>query len=160
MSIRHHGYNFIDFAALGKQIVLYGPKTDIYLKDFLKYQLLSYYMEVTKYDIKEPVIYQRVKELEEEFKDNEDRAYFKLGFILEGSNTIYYREKKYNQIDEFLKCAIKPVNITDFAARYIKSQYIYAWLEILDKKDKVVLFENLVSSIEQKEKENDHLRKV
>lgn len=160
MGIRYHGYKFDNFSGLGKQIVLFGPKTDIYLKDFLKYQLLSYYMEVTKYDIKEPVIYQKVKELEEEFKENEDIAYFKLGFILEGSNTIYYREKKFTDIKEFLINAMKPVNITDFAARYVKSQYMYAWLEILGMKEKVILFENLVSSVEQKEKENDHLRKV
>ena len=75
MGIKYHGYNFNDFTSLGKKIILYGPLTDIYLKDFLKYKLLSFYMEKINYDKKEPALYSKIKKLEEEFVSNENRAY-------------------------------------------------------------------------------------
>ena len=160
MGIKYHGYNFPDFNSLGKKIISYGPLTDIYLKDFLKYKLLTHYMEVTKYDQKEPVLYNKVKVLEEEFVSNENRAYFKLGFLLEGSNTIKYNGKTFSDIKSFMNYVMLPVNITDVASDFIKSQYIFAWLEHLGFQKEIVLFENLVSSVEQKERGNDNLRKV
>ena len=39
MGLCYHNYYFDNFVSLGKQIIAYGPKTDIYLKDFLKYKL-------------------------------------------------------------------------------------------------------------------------
>ena len=160
MEIRHHGYIFKNFSELGKKIISYGPSTEIYLKDFLKYRLLTYYMKVTGYDVKEPLLYQKIIKLEEEFLVNENRAYFKLGFLLEGSSSIRYGGKTFNKVDEFLSYIIKPVNITDFASNFISSQYLLAWLEHLGYKDEVNLFINLVSSVEQKEKANDNIRKI
>lgn len=160
MELRHHGYLFKDFQSLGKKIISYGPATDIYLKDFLKYRLLSYYMKVTRYDEKAPVLFQKVLKLEEEYPSNENRAYFKLGFLLEGSGNIVYRDKKFTDIREFLSYVTMPVNITDFSASFIKSQYLLAWLEHLGYVREITLFENLVLSVEQKERKNDNLRKV
>ena len=53
-----------------------------------------------------------------------------------------------------------PVNIIDVAKDFIKSQYVLAWLEIKGFQKEIVLFENLVISIEQKERKNDNLRKI
>lgn len=160
MGIRHHGYAFPDFVSLGRKILSYGPNTDIYLKDFLKYHLLSYYMEKTKYDRKEPALYQKILLLENEYLSNENRAYFKLGFLLEGSHEIFYNDKRFSRPADFLSYVMLPVNITDFASSFIKSQYAFAWLEVLGYQRQITLFENLVSSVEQKEKKNDNLRKV
>ncbi len=160
MGIKYHSYSFDDFSSLGKKIISYGPLTDIYLKDFLKYKLLSYYMEITHYDKKEPILYSKVKCLENEFVSNENRAYFKLGFLLEGTNTIKYNGKTFDNVKSFLKYVIEPVNITDFASDFIKSQYIFAWLEHLGFQKEIIMFENLVSSVEQKERKNDNLRKI
>lgn len=160
MGIKYHGYVFDDFISLGKKILFYGPLTDIYLKDFLKYQLLSYYMEITRYDKKEPILYSKVKELEKEFLINENRAYFKLGFLLNGTNSITYNGKVFDDVKAFMNYVILPVNITDFASDFIKSQYVFAWLEYLGYKKEIVLFENLVFSVEQKERKNDNLRKI
>ena len=160
MELRCHGYLFKDFKSLGSKILSYGPKIDIYLKDFLKYKLLSYYMHINKFDEKEPIIYQQVLNLEQEFLTNENRAYFKLGFLLEGSRCIVYNGKKFSTIKEFFDFIVNPVNISDFAIDFIKSQYTFAWLEILDYKNQIVLFENLVESVEQKERLNDNIREV
>ena len=160
MGLCYHNYYFDNFASLAKQIIAYGPKTDIYLKDFLKYKLLSYYMEITKYDVKNPSLYKNVKKLEEEFLDNENRAYFKLGFLLEGSNIIIYNGKKFENPKKLFEYLIMPVNIIDVAKDFIKSQYVLAWLEIKGFQKEIVLFENLVISIEQKERKNDSIRKI
>lgn len=160
MELHYHGYAFKDFMSLGKKIISYGPATDIYLKDFLKYHLLSYYMEVTKYDQKKPVLYNKVKILEEEFILNENRAYFKLGFLLEGSNVIIYNGKKFYDAKSLFEYLILPVNIIDFAKDFIKSQYVFAWLEMLGYQKELILFENFILSIEQKEKKNDSIRKI
>ena len=160
MEIRHHGYLFPTFESLGNKILSYGPEIDIYLKDFLKYHLLSYYMQKTRYDIKKPEIYQRVLLLEQQFLSNENRAYFRLGFLLEGTLTMHYNDKKFTRPADFLNYVRQPVNITDFAKSFISSQYTFAWLEELGYDRQISLFENLVYSVEQKEKQNDHLRKI
>lgn len=160
MGLCYHNYYFDNFVSLGKQIIAYGPKVDIYLKDFLKYKLLSYYMEITKYNIKNPSLYKNVKELEEEFLNNENRAYFKLGFLLEGSNIIIYNGKKFVESKKLFEYLIMPVNIIDVAKDFIKNQYVLAWLEIKGFQKEIVLFENLVISIEQKERKNDSIRKI
>ena len=160
MGIRHHGYLFEDFISLGKQIIAYGPSVDIYLKDFLKYRLLTYYMVKTRYDEKEPLLYKEVMKLEEEFKVNENRAYFKLGFLLNDSKAISYNNKKFVNPKEFLSYVMLPVNITGFGKSFIQSQYVFAWLDYLGYKKEIILFENLVDSVTKKERENDNIRKV
>lgn len=160
MEIRHHGYIFDSFKNLGKQIILFGPNVDIYLKDFLKYRLLSYYMVKTRYDEKEPVLYKKIKALEEYFVINENRAYFKLGFLLDDTNELIYKGKKFTSYGDFLNYVMEPYNITEFAKDFIKSQYLFAYLSHLGYEKEITLFENLVSSVEQKEKKNDNIRKV
>lgn len=160
MELRTHGYLFKDFKALGAKILTYGPNVDIYLKDFLKYHLLSYYMVNSKYDEKEPVLFQEVQKLEEEFLTNENRAYFKLGFLLEGSKIMFYNGKKFTSCEEFLMYVMEPTNIIDFAKSFIKSQYTFAWLETLGYTRQITLFENLVQSVELKEKLNDNIGEV
>ena len=44
MELKHHRYSFATIKELGQQILEFGPKIDIYLKDFLKFKLLSKYM--------------------------------------------------------------------------------------------------------------------
>ena len=48
MNIRHHGYQFNSLKELGDKIISFGPEIDVYLKDFLKYKLLSQYMVLMK----------------------------------------------------------------------------------------------------------------
>lgn len=160
MEIKHHHYVFKDFKALGAKILSFAPDVDIYLKDFLKYHLLSFYMEVTKYDVKEMLIYQKVKELEQEFLVNENRAYFKLGFLLEGSKSIVYNDKRFFSPKRLMAYAIQPVYITDFASSFLKSQYVLAWLSYLGYDKEISLFENYLNVIEVKEKKNDNIRKI
>lgn len=160
MGIRYHGFLFESYKELGKKIISFGPSTDIYLKDFLKYRLLSFYMLITKYNEKNPDLFKKVKILEEEFLLNENRAYFKLGFLLEGSNIIVINGKRFNDAKSLLEYLILPVNIIDFAKDFIKSQYVFAWLEILGYQKEIVLFENLIVSIEQQERKNDNIRKI
>lgn len=160
MSLRYHGYNFENVEELGKKILSFGPQIDIYLKDFLKYKLLSYYFEVVHFDERKPQLYKNVKTLEEEFLTNENKAYFKLGFVLDNQKCILYNGKKFNDVKQFMSYVILPVSITEFAKDFIKSQYVFAWLDYLGYKKEISLFESIVDNVEQKERKNDNLRKI
>lgn len=160
MSLRYHGYNFENVEELGKKILSFGPQIDIYLKDFLKYKLLSYYFEVVHFDERKPQLYKNIKTLEEEFLTNENKAYFKLGFVLDNQKCILYNGKKFNDVKQFMSYVILPVSITEFAKDFIKSQYVFAWLDYLGYKKEISLFESIVDNVEQKERKNDNLRKI
>lgn len=160
MSLRYHGYNFENVEELGKKILSFGPQIDIYLKDFLKYKLLSYYFEVVHFDERKPQLYKNIKTLEEEFLTNENKAYFKLGFVLDNQKCILYNGKKFNDVKQFMSYVILPVSITEFAKDFIKSQYVFAWLDYLGYKKEISLFESIVDKVEQKERKNDNLRKI
>lgn len=160
MSLRYHGYNFENVEELGKKILSFGPQIDIYLKDFLKYKLLSYYFEVVHFDERKPQLYKSIKTLEEEFLTNENKAYFKLGFVLDNQKCILYNGKKFNDVKQFMSYVILPVSITEFAKDFIKSQYVFAWLDYLGYKKEISLFESIVNNVEQKERKNDNLRKI
>ena len=160
MSLRYHGYNFENVEELGKKILSFGPQIDIYLKDFLKYKLLSYYFEVVHFDERKPQLYKSIKTLEEEFLTNENKAYFKLGFVLDNQKCILYNGKKFNDVKQFMSYVILPVSITEFAKDFIKSQYVFAWLDYLGYKKEISLFESIVDNVEQKERKNDNLRKI
>lgn len=160
MSLRYHGYNFENVEELGKKILSFGPQIDIYLKDFLKYKLLSYYFEVVHFDERKPQLYKSIKTLEEEFLTNENKAYFKLGFVLDNQKCILYNGKKFNDVKQFMSYVILSVSITEFAKDFIKSQYVFAWLDYLGYKKEISLFESIVDNVEQKERKNDNLRKI
>ena len=160
MSLRYHGYNFENVEELGKKILSFGPQIDIYLKDILKYKLLSYYFEVVHFDERKPQLYKNIKTLEEEFLTNENKAYFKLGFVLDNQKCILYNGKKFNDVKQFMSYVILPVSITEFAKDFIKSQYVFAWLDYLGHKKEISLFESIVDNVEQKERKNDNLRKI
>lgn len=160
MSLRYHGYNFENVEELGKKILSFGPQIDIYLKDFLKYKLLSYYFEVVHFDERKPQLYKNIKTLEEEFLTNENKVYFKLGFVLDNQKCILYNGKKFNDVKQFMSYVILPVSITEFAKDFIKSQYVFAWLDYLGYKKEISLFESIVDNVEQKERKNDNLRKI
>jgi len=160
MSLRYHGYNFENVEELGKKILSFGPQIDIYLKDFLKYKLLSYYFEVVHFDERKPQLYKSIKTLEEEFLTNENKAYFKLGFVLDNQKCILYNGKKFNDVKQFMSYVILPVSITEFAKDFIKSQYVFAWLDYLGYKKEISLFESIADNVEQKERKNDNLRKI
>ena len=55
---------------------------------------------------------------------------------------------------------MKPVNISGFSKTFISSQYLLAYLELMGYQKEIILFENFVSSVEQKEKKNDDIRKI
>lgn len=159
-SLSYHKVIYPNFQKLGEKILKMAPECDIYLKDFLKYHLLSFYMEQTKIDVKDPTLYRKVKQLEEEFLQNENRAYFKLGFLLEGTKRIFYQRNVFNNPQDFLAYAIQGVNIIDFGKTFEPSQYLFAYLEYLGYDSQIKKYESIVHLARQKEVENDNLRKV
>ncbi|MDD6301921.1 MAG: hypothetical protein PUA56_01210 [Bacillales bacterium] len=151
MELKHHGYSFKSLKELGDKILSYGPTVDIYLKDFLKFHLLSKYMVDQGLNEQKPNVYQRVLELEIMFKENENKAYFLLGFLLAECDTIIYMKKPYDDVEEFFKDMISNYHIINFASNLDNNQYVYAWLEVKGYGQKVLKYQSLIETIESME---------
>lgn len=151
MELKHHGYSFNNFKELGRQILEFGPKVDVYLKDFLKFRLLSKYMKDQGYDTRKSHMYNRVLELEELFFENENKAYFLLGFLLAETDNIIYDNEEYNDVSDFLQHMITDYYVVNYAHNLESNHYIYAWLEVKGLKNEVNKYRALINTIEQLE---------
>ena len=158
MELRYHGYLFHSLEELGKKILFFGPKVDIYLKDFLKFRLLSKYMVQEGLSEKEPQTFKRVLELEKEYLENENKAYFLLGFSLAKCNTIVYERETFDDVKEFIERMINDANIVNFSLNLETSQYVYAWLEVKGYTKIVNDYKSLVETIEQLEENTNDRR--
>lgn len=151
MELRHHGYIFDSLEELGKKILSFGPEVDVYLMDFLKYKLLSKYMKDQGLDIKEPMVFERVIELEKKFIENPNKAYFLLGFALAKCNTIVYEHEVFDDVKTFISRMITDRKIIRFSSTLESSQYVYAWLEVNGYENVVNNYRSLVETIEKLE---------
>ena len=151
MELKHHRYSFSNLKELGKQILSFGPKVDIYLKDFLKYKLLSKYMVDQGYDVRNSTLYHKVLELEQLFLVNENKAYFLLGFLLAETDKIIFDNKEYDDIGKFFEVMLSDYYVVSYSHNLESNQYIYAWLEVKGLKEKVKSYQILLNTIEQLE---------
>ena len=151
MELKHHGYSFNNLKELGKQILEFGPKVDVYLKDFLKFRLLSKYMKDQGYDTRKSYIYNRVLELEELFFENENKAYFLLGFLLAETDNIIFDNEEYTNVSDFFEHMITDYYIVNYSHNLESNQYIYAWLEVKGLKNEINKYRALINTIEQLE---------
>ena len=151
MELKHHRYSFSTLKELGKQILSFGPKIDIYLKDFLKYKLLSKYMMDQGYDVRNSTLYDKVLDLEQLILVNENKAYFLLGFLLAETDKIIFDNKEYDDIQKFFEVMLSDYYVVNYSHNLESNQYIYAWLEVKGLKEKVKSYQILLNTIEQLE---------
>ena len=151
MGLKHHTYSFNSFKELGRQILEFGPKVDIYLKDFLKFKLLSKYMVDQGYDTRKAILYKKVLELEEMFYENENKAYFLLGFLLAETDNIIFNRREYNDVSEFFKDMLSDFYIVNYSHNLEANQYVYAWLDVKGLNRQVTRYNSLLKTIEQLE---------
>ena len=147
MNIRHHGYEFNSLKELGEKIINYGPEIDIYLKDFLKFHLLSQYMEMMEYDKVDKENYLAIKNQEKLFLENENKAYFLLGFILSKCDIITYCKRPYSDVNRFFLEMVLDRNIIAYSSLIDKNQYVLSWLTYLGKKSQVDKYQSMINSI-------------
>lgn len=160
MNIRHHGYQFNSFKELGRQIIDFGPEIDIYLKDFLKFKLLSRYMKMMGFDKTEAKIYNKVIEFEKMFKENENKAYFLLGFTLCGCGIITYWNRSYDNVDLFFKEMVLDCNIVSFSSWLDKNQYVLSWLTYLGYTEQVDKYQSIINLINVLEENYESRTKI
>lgn len=160
MNIRHHGYEFNSLKELGEKIINYGPEIDIYLKDFLKFHLLSQYMEMMEYDKVDKENYLAIKNLEKLFLENENKAYFLLGFILSKCDIITYCKRPYSDVNRFLLEMVLDRNIIAYSSLIDKNQYVLSWLTYLGKKSQVDKYQSMINSIKALEENYECRTKI
>jgi hypothetical protein len=103
------------------------------------------------YDTRKAHIYKRVLELEELFYENENKAYFLLGFLLAETDKIVFDRKEYDDVTEFFEDMISDFYLANYSHNLETNQYIYAWLEIKGLNKEVSKYHALLSTIEQLE---------
>ena len=160
MNIRHHGYVFNSLKELGQQILDFGPDIDIYLKDFLKYKLLTQYMKLMGFDKTDIVIYNKVIELEKLFEENENKAYFLLGFTLSNCAIITYCGKSYDNVNLFFKEMAMNKNIASFFSLLDKSQYVISWLTYLGYDEEIDKYQSIINLINDLEENYEYRTKI
>lgn len=160
MNIRHHGYEFNSLKELGEKIINYGPEIDIYLKDFLKFHLLSQYMEMMEYDKVDKENYLAIKNLEKLFLENENKAYFLLGFILSKCDIITYCKRPYDDVNRFFLEMVLDRNIIAYSSLIDKNQYVLSWLTYLGKNSQVDKYQSMINSIKALEENYECRTKI
>ncbi len=148
MELKFNGYSFKKINSLGLKILYGSPKIDIYIYDLIKNKLLSYYLRVQGFDKLNPNFYQKIVSLEIEFENSPKKAYFKIGFILAQTQKIVYRRRWYDSIESFFNEILKPNEINDFSETFEKSEYVFAWLELLGKDNILRKYESIVSTMQ------------
>ena len=147
MNIRHHGYEFNSYKELGEKILAFGPKIDVYLKDFLKFGLLTKYIKLMGRDIQDKEIYLKVVELEKKFKINANYSYFLLGFTLSDCAIITYESKAYSDVNLFFQEMIHDHCVANYSSLISKNQYVLAWLTYLGYDKVVDKYQSIINSI-------------
>ncbi len=160
MNIRHHGYEFNSLKEMGEKIINYGPEIDIYLKDFLKFHLLSQYMEMMEYDKVDKENYLAIKNLEKLFLENENKAYFLLGFILSKCDIITYCKRPYDDVNRFFLEMVLDRNIIAYSSLIDKNQYVLSWLTYLGKNSQVDKYQSMINSIKALEENYECRTKI
>ncbi len=152
MELKFHRHKFDSLKELGEFIIYNGPEIDIYTKDLLKLNLLSKYMRDQGLDKKTPKIYDRVIELERMSIQNENRAYFLLGFSLSECDKIIYDKKEFDSVKEFFKTMTSDYYLYKFSSSLETNQYVYSWLIVKGYEDVVTKYRGLIDTIEEMEK--------
>ncbi len=147
MPLQFYNCCFSDIKELGRKILNGAPKIDVYTMDFFKNSLMSYYLRLKGYDCTDPVLYSKIVQLEHNFLENEQRSYFKFGFLLAQTQKIVYRRRGYKNISAFFDYILKSNKLHEFAMDFDKNQYVFAWLELLGKENAIKKFESLVQTI-------------
>ncbi len=151
MELRFRTYKFQSLKSLGNMILNGNPKIDIYISELIKNKLISYYMRVQGKDKLETKLFENVIKVENEYLENPNRAYFKMGFILAETQKIVYRRRWYDDVSSFFQEILKPTEINDFCETFEKSQYVFAWLELLGLKDKIDLYQSIIATTKELE---------
>ena len=154
MELKYYKSKYSDIKELGRRIINGAPKLDVYILDMIRYKLISYYLKLHKYDELEPTFYKNVIHIEDNFVYNENRTYFKLGFILANTNEILFRRRWYKDINSFFKAVLEKTTIKEFSSEFEKSQYLMAWLELLGYDKEITKFQSIVSTLEQWEEKS------
>lgn len=159
MNLRHHTYSFQTFQELGEKILNYAPQIDVYLMDFLKYKLLSKYMEMTNYHLRDQDLYQKIKEIEKVYDINTKKAYFFLGFTLANCDIIYYDGKIYHDVDELFKELTSEYHLAKYASLIDANQYLLSYLSFYGYNNIVDRYQSLTNLIATLEDEYENRRK-
>lgn len=151
MTIRYRGYKFDNLAKLGERMLNYGPTVDVYLMDLIKMSLLSYVYDLQKQIPVSKEDYLAIKEAEEDYKINPNRAYWTLAFRLSKSKVIIYNGRPYLTPKMFLEVMSSDANITKFAIDFETNEYFFSWLRYLNYENRLNRFKNLVKFIDERE---------
>lgn len=158
MSLRYHKFKFDTYKELGEMMLFYSPIVDVYLKDFIIYNLLSSYMERLGDDHKFPHIYKKLKEIEEIAKTDDQKAYWLLAYFLADTKKLHYRNKIYDSPDKFFSSQLGISSLIDFSSSFLADKAVLTWLEINGYEERLKRFESLTKVNDANEKKAKQTR--
>jgi len=166
MKLAYHHFIFSNYIELAKQMQVYAPTVDIYLKDLFTYHLLSDYMKNNREDIRYKKIYKYVLQAEKESEENSNKAYWNFMFNVLGDNNFYYKGKTFTSEKEFFQYIFAIPDLLEFSSNFLDDSYLLTYLERKGYKYKISKFLSLirlVDKLDEKAKEemaNEILNKI
>jgi len=125
-TLKYHTYEFANVKDIGRVIVKFAPKVDVYIKDLLEKSLLLQFITMKEYDKTQPEFYDKILELTNMSKTNPNIAYFRLGFFLYGTENISYDGKIFKNYKDFARYILAGTELKSRAAEVEKSGYLIA----------------------------------
>lgn len=125
--LSYHKYRFASYKDLGKMIIGFAPKIDIYLLDLLSFGFVKEYMIMQKDDTKCPQLFEKISALTDACRTNKNLSYFQLGFFLYGTDNITYEHRLYKNLDAFLIEYLNTPGLIRLAQNFNNDYFIQAW---------------------------------
>jgi hypothetical protein len=157
MSLRYHHFNFRSYQELGQTILSYGPVVDVYLKDLLIYHLLSEYMVRMRDDFNQAADYNEVRRCEREALEDQNLAYWDLGFALAHTKTLTYDKKQYSDPKQFFNEKLVLSSLIPFSSDFLSDRLVLCWLKLNGYEGKVSSFLSLASVSDEKEAQAEEI---
>ncbi len=126
-NLKYHTYEFNSLTDLGKLIIQFAPKIDVYLKDLLTKGLLLHYIKINSYPINNPSLFKKIEDLTKLAKKKENLAYFCLGFSLFGVTNVNYEGVVYKNYSDFVNKIITNGYLKEHSDELEKNCFLFAF---------------------------------
>lgn len=154
MSFSFHQKKYESFEQLGKAMLSFSPNPDPVLLSIIRYELISEYMRVTLFDVKNKKEYDEVAKIEKESRQDLIYSYYCMGYFLSKSTSIIYDGVLYKDIYNLTYYLAKKEKDLDVLGSYFSfSPLLRAYMRYSDEKQKIDSYLHLCHSLEKSEHE-------
>lgn len=159
MPFRIRNKEFSSYQELGKKMLFSSPNVDPLLFQIVQYNLISFHMEASSYNLNNNKIYEEVKEIER--LSDKQYAYFKLAYYLSKEDIIIFDGKEYQDIYNFCYFIIKKSkDLNSLGNSLSNASFLNAYKDYSKNSKKISEYLHICLELEKNERKlNEFLQK-